>query len=219
MRKEAALLMMVCCVMYAPCRSLGAETADKADSPVKAGSPVKETAGVTPLQLAIWPPVQIFFDTFEVWGLRINAPIGNNRSVYGLDLGVLASTVGQADAEGRMAGLQCTFGGNEVVGAAAGMQIAGAINVTRGPMNGVQIGVLLNEVEGPMAGFQFGALMNMAHSTVAGVQIGFWNHQLGEGSGLQVGFINKARSGIQIGFLNFNEKGIVPYFPIVNIGF
>ena len=52
-------------------------------------------AGATALQLAICNPVQLFRESYDVYGLRLNLPYGKNASVYGADIGVFgwAATV------------------------------------------------------------------------------------------------------------------------------
>ncbi len=69
-----------------------------------------------------------------------------------------------------------------------GLSVAGMINVTKGNVRGCQVG-----------------LINMVEKGVVGVQIGMING-------------TRNLSGVQIGIINVNSGGVVPFFPVINIG-
>ncbi len=37
-----------------------------------------------------------------------------------------------------------------------------------------------------------------------------------EGSGLQIGLVNRAESGLQIGLINYNSNALIPWMPFLN---
>ena len=43
----------------------------------------------TPVQLALFHPVQLFGEEWSVYGIRVNAVYGFNRSVYGINAGMV----------------------------------------------------------------------------------------------------------------------------------
>ena len=52
-------------------------------------SDAEETAiRITPLQVSIWDPIQLVPDDWDVWGFRLNLPFGQNRNLYGADVGI-----------------------------------------------------------------------------------------------------------------------------------
>ena len=90
----------------------------------------EDTGGVYyPLQLALYPTVQLVPFDGDFAGLRLNI-IGANRNVSGVDIGLINQT-------------DDTFGG---VG-------LGVVNLSRGNAKGIQVG-FINHVNGDMAGFQ-----------------------------------------------------------------
>ena len=193
---------------------------------VTAGSVSNQTAatsrpvkGSTPFQLAIWPPVQILDKDYEVTGLRLSIPVGQNRSMYGLDLGLLATMTGEKGSPGEVRGIQYATGANDVVGNVAGVQIAGMINKVEGTVTGVQSAFLVNEVREAFTGIQIGAFINIAHKTLKGLQVAIFNEQEEETEGLQFGAINTTGGGFQIGLLNYNRRGVLPWMAVCNFSY
>jgi hypothetical protein len=75
--------------------------------------------------------------------------------------------------------------------------------------------------ESTIIGFEVGPLTNLGpHTTIYGLGVGIYNKAY-EVYGFQVGVINSVTNlhGLQIGLLNFNDKGIFPVCPILNVGF
>jgi hypothetical protein len=151
----------------------------------------------TPVQGAIFNPEQIFSESTEIRGLRVNVLYGKNASVYGLDVGLW----------------------NEVEERVSGVQLAGVVNLARG-LDGIGAGGLVNKVEERVRGLQCG-VANYA-GEVAGVQIAGISNKSNSVVGVQIGgVVNEAEElvGLQIGLLNFNKGGPLPFFPIFNFGF
>ena len=200
----------------------------------------------TPFQVAVFKPVQMAPESWDVYGLRTNLLYGSNRDVYGIDVGIWnraegqaaglqAGVVNQADA---FAGLQYGVLGGEVgdmTGLQAGcfsmsfvtarrlrgIQVAGVSGMTfAGDMDGIQLGTFGNKAH-VMRGLQLAAIGNEVVQDAGGVQIGgIWNWNSGETKGLQIGLVNRSRSlsGLQIGLVNIHKEGHLPFFPIINIG-
>ena len=151
----------------------------------------------TPLQGAIANPAQIFSESIEVRGLRLNVLYGKNASVYGLDVGLVN------EVEERVSGVQLASIANRV-GELDGLDV-GLVNEVEERVRGVQLASVAN-FTGELAGVQLAGILNRSKSVV-GVQIG--------------GLVNDAERlvGLQIGLLNFNKSGPLPFFPIFNFGF
>ncbi len=129
-----------------------------------------------PLQLALWPPVQLVAEDTDVKGLRINLPYGHNRDVVGLDLGLVNT------ASRDVVGLQLGVGLND----------AGYFHDPAAPgrLAGAQLGLLINSA-GAVAGFQASPVLNLARGDLDGVQLAWWvNIAQGDTRGLQAGLAN-----------------------------
>lgn len=184
--------------------------------------PSTAQAAVSPLGVAILPPVQFPPEDFNIAGVRASVIWGKHRRVYGFDLGAIGNIttlefVGIAAAGG--------FNYNQASATVIGLQVAGGANVNGGKTSvvGVQVagGLNLNYAETSVIGLQLAALGN--HSPFAkiyGLQVGLYN-RANEVFGLQVGLVNFAQDlhGIQIGLINFNAKGLFAVAPILNVGF
>lgn len=155
---------------------------------------------LTPFQISVATPIQLFPETWDVAGLRLNLIQGRNHSTGFIDIGLLNQT-----AE-RQVGLQVGALWNGVGGEMTGIQVAGILNATGGSYltQGVQV-----------------ACVNSGGDTT-GLQVGVFNHTSGTMAGLQVGLVNvcgAGLTGIQIGLINMNTHGPVPFFPILNVGY
>ncbi len=178
-------------------------------------------AALSPISLAIIPPVQFPPSDFSVTGLRTSLLWGHHRDVYGFDFGVVGNMTQQ-----RFLGLGVSGVFNYTRGMTTilGLQAAGIanINVQQTSVYGVQIALGLNSntANAKVVGLQL-ALGNYSPFTnIYGLQAGIYNKAL-EVYGFQIGLINSAKSlhGIQIGLLNFNETGLFAVAPFLNIGF
>jgi len=149
-----------------------------------------------PIQLSVFPPIQITAEDQSVSAIRLSLLFGRNANVTGLDWSFIAN-----HTTGDQLGVQ--FGlGALVEGDFTGWQ-ANAVNLTRGEMHGLQTG-----------------FVNVA-STGRGVQWAGVNYAKQNYRGLQVAIVNYAQSlnGVQVGLINIiKEGGMFPVFPIVNWG-
>lgn len=149
----------------------------------------------SPVNLALFSPVQITKESESVSALRLSLIYGRNADMRGLDISFVGRNTG------NFSGLAWD-GVGVVDGDFTGGQLTWLAAVTKGNMQGVQMGVYTKAGAGS-SGFQWG-LVNTADSF----------------SGLQLGFVNIAeamRSGLQIGLVNIiNNKDNLKIFPIVN---
>jgi hypothetical protein len=151
-----------------------------------------------PIQLALFPPVQLVPETEAVSGVRLSL-YGKNTEMTGADLGAVTHTTGDATA----------------------LQMA-LVNVVEGDVTGVQVGWMLgaaiaNVTRGTVRGFQWG-LYNGSGDTEA-FQLGLLNNAAGRAAGLQFGLVNVANDmyGLQVGLINIiRSKDRFPVLPIVN---
>ncbi len=121
-------------------------------------------AGSKPIQISLFPPIQLVSENEAIGGLRLSVLYGKNTTVSGLDIGLVSHAttgvskgaqfglVGIVDAD--FTGFQDTW-----------------VNVTKGKMEGFQWGVV--NYAGHASGFQLG-LVNYA-MTMKGLQIGLLN--------------------------------------------
>lgn len=154
-------------------------------------------SSTTPVQLALFSPVQIFSEDRSVAGLRLSVLLGVNQDVAGLDI-----AAGVTRTEGTFRGVQLAMA-NQVEGDCKGLQF-GLTNEVDGLLRGIQISALGSNVVGG-SGAQISALWNWADS-LSGVQIGVLN-------------FGGQMKGLQLGLLNFNDNGFLPVFPLFNFGF
>jgi hypothetical protein len=151
----------------------------------------------TPLQGAIANPAQIFSESTEVRGLRLNVLYAKNASLYGLDVGVT----------------------NDVKERVRGVQLAGFVNFAE-ELDGLGVG-LANDVKERVRGVQLAGFVNFAEN-LAGVQLAGILNRSESVVGVQIGGIanhTEELVGLQIGLLNFNMSGPLWFFPFFNFGF
>ena len=157
----------------------------------------------------------------SIYGLRFNPGWGSHEKVYGLDMSLIGGITSKAFAGAAVAGF---FNTNLSTANIIGFQIAGLGNFNLGKTRvyGIQFGNILNVNSGQafIYGLQASIFANLGKNYVKGIQIGVYN-RAEIVKGLQIGVINSAGSlhGIQIGLLNFHNKGAIPFFPGINIGF
>ena len=199
----------------------------------------------TPVQLSLFPPVQLFSADTEVIGLRLNVLIGYSAKVTGLDLGVEVNQVAEMSGmqialmnqalrfDGIQVGLCNQIGSLGPPRLKAHKQVVQPGALSRN--SGIQIG-LLNGVgrtspfspddtpESCFAGLQIGVVN--AGDRIRGVQLGPLANFADEITGLQVsGLWNQARilHGVQIGLINRTGNGLLcdtlGGIPIINAAF
>jgi len=164
-------------------------------------------AAMSPIGIAIVPPVQFPGHDFSVTGLRASVLWGNQRNVYGLDVGVVGNMT-----DGQNTGISASGLFNYNKGATTAVFLQGAgfgnFNVGKAQVYGVQVAGVMNQ--------------NRAESSIWGVQAALLN--LGPYTnvrGVQVGLYNRAHdvAGFQIGLVNFYHQGMFSVAPILNVGF
>ena len=123
----------------------------------------------SPIGVGLFPPVQIPGSDFGINGIRVGV-VGMNRSMAGLDIGLLGNTTDQSFTG---AAVSLLFNYNAIAADIIGFQVAGLANIngTGSSLYGVQLG-LYNKVTN-VYGIQLG-LINVAKS-LHGIQIGLIN--------------------------------------------
>lgn len=146
----------------------------------------------SPIQLSLFPPLQLVNESEAVSGLRLGI-YARNSAMTGLDVGFVTHTTGDASA------FQW-----------------GLAHIVEGDFLGLQ-GGLVNMTQGTMQGFQYGFYNGAGAGE--GFQWGFVNNTEGRMAGLQLSFVNVANdmNGIQVGLINIiRSKDRFPVLPIVN---
>lgn len=150
-----------------------------------------------PIQVAVFPPVQLVPENQAVRGIRIDLPYGRNTAVSGLDIGFVNHTT-----RGPSVGLEY-----------------GLVNLSDGDFSGWQAS-LVGITQGKLTGLQTGAVNSATRGE--GVQYGLVNISQNM-HGLQLGLVNYAarmNKGVQIGLVNIIQQGgVLPVLPIVNWSF
>jgi hypothetical protein len=167
----------------------------------------------SPLQVGLFPPIQLVPKDKIICGIRLNPFWGENVEVWGLDAGFL-------NGAGKFNGIQ-VGPLNLVKKEVTGIQLGG-IN-SAGNMSGIQLAVFENHADSQMRGMQVALLGNEDRGDLSGIQIGLLlNGVSGHVKGGQIGLINycKYLTGFQIGLINvvYGGEGAIPFFPIINIG-
>ena len=179
-------------------------------------------AAVSPLAVAILPPLQFPSDEFSITGARLSFLWGHHRDLYGIDLGVLGNITDQ-----EFTGLALSGAFNYTKGTTTilGLQFAGLANINNNKTSvyGLQmaLGLNSNTATSTVVGVQAALLGNLSPFTdIYGVQLGLYNKAMSV-YGLQIGLVNFTSNlhGVQIGLVNFNSKGPFVVSPILNVGF
>ena len=126
----------------------------------------------SPIQVALFNPVQIAPETNSITGLRLSLLYGKNANVNGLDVGLVNVTTG------NQLGLQY-----------------GVVGYNEGNFNGWQDN-FVSIIKGNLSGLQTGAV-NYTAGKVSGLQIAIVNYAATM-NGLQLGLVNIIGKG---GFL------------------
>lgn len=187
-----------------------------------AASSTQSFAAISPLGVAIVPPVQFPPSDFTVAGARASVLWGKHRTVYGFDVGVIGNMTELGFGGIGVSGI---FNYNRGTANVIGLQAAGLanVNVNKARIFGVQVtaGINSNQAESTLVGLQIAPISNYSPFTqVWGAQLGIYN-KAREVYGFQIGVVNVAENlhGIQIGLLNFHKRGLFEVAPIINIGF
>ncbi len=96
-----------------------------------------QTFQEVPLQISIWDPIQLFSDESDVIGPRFSLPYGCNRSLSGIDVGLVN------DVKKSLRGIGIGGFVNSS-GEAAGIYLAGICNLTGGGFDGIEIAGVMN---------------------------------------------------------------------------
>lgn len=178
-------------------------------------------AAVTPVSLAIAPPVQFPSDEYSITGVRLSVLWGHHRDIYGIDLGVLGNMTDQDFYGIGVSGIFNKTTGTTFI---TGLQLAGItnINTNKTRVVGIQaaLGANVNTASSSVAGLQVSLANLSSHTDIYGFQVGLYNDAQAV-YGFQIGLVNKTANlhGVQIGLINFNASGIFKVAPILNIGF
>ncbi len=160
--------------------------------------PPETPSSSTPVQFALWHPIQVFDEDVSVTGLRLVLISGVNQDVIGLDLLGIASLTR----------------GNQI-----GWQL-GLYDEVRGDLTGWQLGIFVNDVGGRARGFQSAGISNRVGHGI-GFQLSALLNRAKRMRGLQISLVNwtDELEGVQLGLININRKGPIPFLPIFNFGF
>jgi hypothetical protein len=146
-----------------------------------------------PLQLSVFPELQLFDQDVHITGLKLNFIYGYNVAVSGFDFGLFS---GCSDFEGIQANVV-----NYAESNATGVRIS-PINLSQNS-EGIELG-----------------LINHASVGTQNLSLGLINVTK-EAQGLQIGVINYTEQmyGIQIGVINIISQSKVSFLPIINAYF
>lgn len=148
-----------------------------------------------PVQLSLIHPIQLFPESTDIRGVRINLIYGKNVSVSGLDVGLVNHS---SDFKGLQYGA-VGINDTEFVGWQYHF-----VNIGNATVRGAQTGLV--NTSGDMKGFQYGFV-----------------NTSGQMNGVQLGVVNYAQrmtKGLQVGLVNIiSEGGQFPVFPVVNWSF
>lgn len=171
----------------------------------------KKSGGWTPIQIALFNPVQIASETRDVYGLRFNIIYGYNRDIYGIDTGMVNKAenvyglqigVIRNIVKGSMTGIQFSIV-NDIDYNMNFMQIGLIDSNVKGNVNGFQTSLRSNTVGGDMTGIQTSIKENIVDGTVTGMQTSIFNMDRGNCYGLQIGIggndVQGSVYGIEVG--------------------
>jgi len=160
----------------------------------------------TPFQFGV--PGNNAPDDPDVDGIRLSIFHGKNRSVRGLDLGLLSLS-----ETSNLSGVGLVLGMGKVTGDMSGGAAFSLINIHTGRDRGLNA-ALINRINSAESGVDVG-FVNIADGATM-LDVGGLN--ISDSSTTQLGFINltKKITGFQFGFVNIAENGFLPVFPIFN---
>ncbi len=166
-------------------------------------------AECSPFQLSLASPAQLVAEERNICGLSVNLITGKNRSVWGIDAGLVNQSQEFRGIEaGALVNLQTNSEDNPSL-RSWGLQVAGVANSNaKASFTGIQAAGLFNNNESAgFTGIQAAGLMNhndgMLHT---GMQLAVFSNQNynGEVTGLQAALFNQSKkiNGMQIGLAN-----------------
>ena len=160
----------------------------------------------TPFQFGV--PNNNAPDDPDVNGVRLSIFYGKNRSVRGLDLGLLSLS-----ETSNLSGVGLVLGIGKVTGEMSGGAAFSLINIHSGRDRGLNA-AFVNRVDSAESAVDVG-FVNIADGATM-LDVGGLN--VSDSSTAQLGFINvtKKITGFQFGFVNIAENGFLPVFPIFN---
>jgi hypothetical protein len=160
---------------------------------------------VTPIQFAA--PNLRAPDDASVDGVRLSLIHGENRSVRGVDLGVVSLS-----ETSKLSGFSAVLGVGRVNGDMDGCAVS-LVNVHSGTDDGLNA-AFVNRINNLDHGANVG-FVNVADGYTR-VDLGGMN--VSDASSVQLGLLNLTGriTGVQIGFLNVAENGFLPVFPFFN---
>lgn len=178
-------------------------------------------AAMSPVAIAIAPPIQFPGSDFSVTGLRMSVLWGRQRNVYGLDVGGIGNIT-----EGQMTGIGVSGVFNLNRGETTGvlLQAAGLgnFNQAKAHIYGIQLAGIINSnnAESTVGGLMLAAINLGPYTNIRGIQAGLYN-RAHDVVGFQIGIVNDCDTlhGIQIGLVNFHRQGLFSVAPILNAGF
>jgi hypothetical protein len=128
-----------------------------------------EGSDVTPIEVGLFPPLQLPNTEYGVAGLRLSV-VGKSRTVHGLDLALLGN---MTDVENKGIAIAGLFNYNHGSATVIGLQLAGIANLNEGHSEVYGVQLAAYNRAGTVYGLQLG-LINVAE-TLHGVQIGLFN--------------------------------------------
>ncbi|MBN1531063.1 MAG: hypothetical protein JXA20_00225 [Spirochaetes bacterium] len=140
---------------------------------------------ITPVQISLLNPLQVFPDTWGVLLLRVNLLYGYNTVVIGADVGAVNRSTQLYGIQGGILNIVQGFDGG-IAGKSSGGLQAGLVNVDLVDFYGIQLGGLANGSLS-LTGFQ-AAVINGAID-MEGFQAGGMNFAA-SGGGVQVALVN-----------------------------
>jgi hypothetical protein len=143
----------------------------------------------------------------SVNGVRLSILHGKNKSVRGLDFGLLSLS-----ETSKLSGAGVVIGMGKVTGEMSGAAIS-LINVHTGRDRGLNA-AFINRINSAVHAVNVGFVQIADGATM--VDVGGLN--VSNRSTVQVGFINVTEkiTSVQIGFVNIAENGFIPVFPFFN---
>lgn len=149
----------------------------------------------TVFQYSIFSPIQLYPADYDVYGLRLNLLYGENKSVYGVDLG------GYSYASGDF----------------YGVQLAAVVCARDGSCSAVTGATIANLSIGNDGGIAMAGFMNVAGGKYTGLQMACVNHAQ-KFSGVQFGVLNHCENftGFQFGLINICRRQSLPFTILIN---
>ena len=128
-----------------------------------------EQSDNTPLEIGLFPPLQLPNTDFGVKGLRLSL-VGLNRELRGLDIGLLGN---MTNVEFKGVAISGLFNYNRGGSTVIGLQLAGIANINSGHSEVYGVQLAGYNIAGTVYGLQLG-LVNIA-TELHGIQIGLVN--------------------------------------------